>query len=88
MSLVDEVVTEMRCPLGPRRLFGIMRQHGERPSYIQPENWIEFSCYDCRRSMSERGQRVKRVLHRYDLAGEFMGTRVVEDLGGRVGLAR
>lgn len=74
----DEEV-ELRCPIGPRRLFGLMRLHGERPSYLHPDNLIEFSCYDCRRDMERRGRSVRRVLHRYDLAGTFVETLVIED---------
>jgi hypothetical protein len=73
---LDEV--EVRCPNGPRRLFAVMRQRGERPSYIHPDNHIEFACYDCRRAMQRRGRDVDRVLHRYDLAGTLITTLVVE----------
>ena len=73
-----ESTVEVRCPLGPRKLFARMKMHGERPSYVQPENWIEFSCYDCRRQMEERGRRVQRVLHRYDFAGTLIETLAVD----------
>lgn len=74
-----ETVLEYRCPLGARRLFMRMIQRGEKPSYIHPDNLIEFSCYDCRRRMEQQtGERVRRVLHRYDLAGELITTLVVE----------
>lgn len=69
---------ELRCPVGPRRLFARMIQRGERPQYIHPDNLIEFSCYDCRRSMERDGRRVRRVLHRYDLAGTLIETLTVE----------
>ena len=75
----DEDLKEVRCPSGPRRLFMNMRLAGERPVVLHPENWMEFSCYDCRRELERRGRHVKRVLHRYDLAGNFMGSRVVEE---------
>lgn len=74
-----ETVLEYRCPLGARRLFMRMIQRGERPSYIQPDNLIEFSCYDCRHRMEQQsGRRARRVLHRYDLAGTLVETLVVE----------
>lgn len=70
---------EFRCPLGARRLFMIMRNRGEKPSYIQPDNLVEFSCYDCRKRMEQQqDRRVRRVLHRYDLAGSLIETLVVE----------
>jgi hypothetical protein len=75
---MSETVTEVRCPVGPRRLFMRMKQAGERPAYIHPENWVEFSCYDCRRELRQRGKDVKRVLHRYDLSGELIETLTVE----------
>ncbi len=76
MSAVDADV-ELRCPSGPRRLFALMRQHGEKPSYVHPENWVEFACYDCRRELERQGQHVRRVLHRFDFSGELMETVVV-----------
>jgi hypothetical protein len=73
-----ETVLEYRCPLGARRLFARAIQRGEKPQYIHPDNLIEFSCYDCRHRMRDHGRQVKRVLHRYDLAGELIETLVVE----------
>jgi hypothetical protein len=74
-----ETVLEYRCPLGARRLFMIMRRRGEQPSYIHPDNLIEFSCYDCRHRLAQQeSRRVRRVLHRYDLAGTLIETLVVE----------
>jgi hypothetical protein len=75
---MSEVVVELRCPVGPRRLFALMRQQGEQPRYVHPENLIEFSCYDCRRDMERHGKTVKLVLHRYSLAGELIETLVQE----------
>jgi len=73
-----EVEKGIRCPNGPRRLFMKMRQHGEWPAYIHPDNHMEFACYDCRRELERRGIHVKQVLHRYDFAGELMVTLVVD----------
>lgn len=78
MTAEAEQEIELRCPVGPRRLFGMMVMRGERPSYVHPDNLIEFSCYDCRHAMERRGRRVRRVLHRYDLAGFLIETLVVE----------
>jgi hypothetical protein len=55
-----------------------MIQRGERPSYIHPDNLIEFSCYDCRRTMERQGRPVRRVLHRYALDGMLIETLTVE----------
>jgi hypothetical protein len=73
---LDEVVVELRCPVGPRRLFALMRQQGEQPQYLHPDNLIEFTCYDCRHEMQQRGRTVKRVLHRYSMGGELIETLV------------
>jgi hypothetical protein len=56
-----------------------MRQHGEQPSYVHPDNLIEFTCYDCRHEMERRhSKRIKRVLHRYSMGGTLIETLVVE----------
>jgi hypothetical protein len=78
ITVVEVAEVEVRCPNGPRRLFAVMRQHGERPSYIHPDNHIEFACYDCRREMARHGRHVNRVLHRYSPWGELVETLVVE----------
>jgi hypothetical protein len=70
---------ELRCPVGPRKLFAMMQRAGQRPSYIHPDNLIEFSCYDCKRSYRSQGRSVRRVLHRYDLSGELIETLLVEE---------
>lgn len=74
-----ETVLEFRCPLGARRLFARAIERGERPSYVHPDNLIEFSCYDCRHRLEQQqGRQVRRVLHRFDLAGTLVETLVVE----------
>ncbi len=68
---------EIRCPIGPQRLFAIMIAKGEKLKVVEG-NLIEFSCDNCKKL--QRQQRdVFRVLHRYDLAGEFVETVVVEN---------
>jgi hypothetical protein len=79
---------DVRCPVGPRRgdgscnpgklLFKI-RQSGERPTYVHPDNLIELYCEDCTRRARKRGRRVRRVLHRYDFMGSLVETLVVKD---------
>lgn len=71
---------EIRCPVGPRRLLSKLLVRGEHPD-ITPDNLIEFACSDCKQTLSRQGNsRVKRVLHRYDLAGVLVET-VVERSG-------
>lgn len=74
-----ESVVEVRCPVGPQRLFTKLKLGEESARYVQPGNLIEFTCSDCARRLSrEQGQRL-RVLHRYDFAGELVES-VVEAL--------
>jgi hypothetical protein len=49
---------------------------GTKPSFIQPDNLIELVCAECKRAHAQRGERVTRVLHRYDFAGNFVSTLV------------
>jgi hypothetical protein len=74
---------EVRCPVGhrfpdghcrPGRLLFKLKVAGEQPSFIQPDNLIEMPCEDCRYRLRQRGARVKRVLHRFDLAGNLVAT--------------
>ena len=81
MSEVEEV--EVRCPVPqflpggdckPGKLLLKLRLSGEIPSYVYPDNLIELACEDCRRSLRSSGRRVRRVLHRFDLAGNLVET--------------
>jgi hypothetical protein len=59
-------IVEVRCPVGPQRLFTKLKLGEEFGRYVHPENLIEFSCSDCARRISrERGHAV-RVLHRFN----------------------
>ena len=69
-------VVELRCPVGPRRLFAKLRLSGVRPP-VTRDNLIELSCSDCRRSLSRAGRGVSLVLHRYDIVGSLVETEVV-----------
>jgi hypothetical protein len=78
---VEEI--EVRCPVPqefpsghcrPGKLLMKLRLSGERPSYVQPDNLIELACEECRLRLRRRGTRVKRVLHRFDLAGNLIET--------------
>lgn len=70
--------TELRCPVGPRRLLAIYRSAGRRPTYTDGQ--IEFACTDCARSLRRSGQDVARVLHRFNVLGECVQTiRVARD---------
>lgn len=75
-------MVELRCPqpvrkhgeCHPGKLFG--RLHGEPPTFVHPENLIEFACLDCKRELVQKNQQVRRVLHRFDFAGNLVSTLV------------
>jgi len=70
-------VVELRCPVGPRRLFAKLRLSGVRPPVTQ-DNLIELSCSDCRRSLRAEGKAVQFVLHRFDIVGMLIETVLVD----------
>jgi hypothetical protein len=74
---------EVRCPVPkplpsgdcrPGRLLMKLRLGGGIPSFVHPDNLIELACPDCKEAARQAGHPVKRVLHRYDLAGELVET--------------
>lgn len=68
---------EIRCPVGPRRLFMKMLSAGQRPE-VTASNLIELACSDCKRLLRDKhGVKCTRVLHRYDLSGELIETSLV-----------
>lgn len=66
---------EVRCPVGPRRLFALMLDRGERPLKAEG-NLIEFVCRDCAKDLRHADPTVARVLHRYNIVGELIETVV------------
>jgi hypothetical protein len=80
-------VVDVRCPVGPSREDGSchpgklllkIRQAGDVPAYVHPDNLIELFCEDCTRRMRKSGRQVRRVLHRFDFLGTLIETLVVE----------
>jgi hypothetical protein len=80
-------VVELRCPVEysrqdgschPGKLLALLRLTGGRPSFVQPDNLIEMECKDCMRRLRKARYDVRRVLHRYDMAGELIETLVVD----------
>jgi heterodisulfide reductase subunit C len=74
---------EVRCPVGPRRLFTKLKLGEESGRYIHPENLIELTCCDCRNRLRRASNSVEvvRVLHRYNFVGELIETVAVHDGG-------
>ncbi len=64
---------ELRCPVGPRRLFSKLRLAGQEPTFTV-DNLIEFACTDCRKELRSRGVEASFVLHRYNFVGELIET--------------
>lgn len=70
-----EEIKDIRCPVGPRKLLAKMVAEGEKPVYV--DGWaVEFACSDCARRKRQAGLNVSRVLHRFNLIGECVETRV------------
>ncbi len=76
---------EVRCPVGPRKLFTKLKL-GEEFANFLPGNLIEFTCSDCARRIG-RERRVKvRVFHSFNFVGELVNTRVSDPLECTPGL--
>lgn len=65
---------EIRCPEHPVRLLLKL----ERPRLVVEDgmNIIEIACKDCRSMMRKRRRHVVLVVHRFNIAGEFIETVV------------
>lgn len=72
------ITVEVRCPVGPQKLFTKLKLGEESGGYL-PNGLIEFSCSDCAKRIGRVMQQRVRVFHRFDFAGELIQT-VVEDL--------
>ena len=75
---------ELRCPEGwgacpAGKLLAKLKLSGGQPSYVKPDNLIELECADCAKRLRRQGQRVRRVLHRYDFLGNLVETLEVPD---------
>ncbi len=70
------MTVEVRCPVGPQRLFTKLRLGQTTARYIQPDNHIEFACGDCARTVRQATGEPAQVLHRFNFAGELVQTLV------------
>lgn len=64
-------VTEIRCPVGFRKLF--LRLQGQPINYVEGV-LMELACSDCAREARKEDSSVRRVLHRYNILGEHIQT--------------
>ena len=69
---------EVRCPVGPQKLFTKLKLGEEFGKYIPTSNSIEFTCSDCAKRMSRGRQQRVRVYHRFNFVGDLVQT-IVED---------
>ena len=67
---------EMRCPADHRRLFGIMCNESIHPEEGE-EPLVQFACRECRKMFQVNDQDVVRVLHYFNLEGQFVRTEVI-----------
>ncbi len=69
---------EVRCPIGPKKLFTKLKLGEEFATILPGSNLIEFTCRDCAKRMArETGQSV-RVFHRFNFFGELIETTAQE----------
>lgn len=71
-------VVEVRCPVGPQRLFTRLKLGEEFARYIDRGNLIEFTCSDCAKEISRQRNWPFRVYHRFNFLGELIETTAVE----------
>lgn len=64
---------EVRCPVGPRKLFTKLKLGEETGGYL-PNGLIEFSCQDCAKTVGREQNRPMRVYHRYNFLGDLIQT--------------
>jgi hypothetical protein len=66
---------EVRCPVGPRKLFTKLKLGEEFGKYL-PGGLIEFTCSDCARSIGRERATKVRVYHRFNFIGELVSTHI------------
>lgn len=68
---------EVRCPVGPQKLFAKLKLGEEFARRVEPGNLMEFTCSDCTRRMRrELENPLLRVFHQFNFLGELVRTRV------------
>lgn len=79
VGTASAVEVELRCPVGPRRLFAKLRVQGVQP-VVTSENLLELGCQDCRRRHRSEGRvDVRFVLHRFNILGSLVETVLIYD---------
>jgi hypothetical protein len=66
---------EVRCPVGPQKLFTKLKLGEEFGKYL-PNNLIEFTCQDCAKAHRKKTNDFVRVFHSFNFIGELINTRL------------
>lgn len=70
-------MVEVRCPVGPKKLFTKLKLGEEFARRVEPGNLMEFTCADCtRRLRREQHNDTLRVFHQFNFLGELVNTRI------------
>lgn len=69
---------EVRCPVGPQKLFTKLKLGQEFAKHLVESNLIEFTCHDCSKFMSRELGRAVQTYHRFNFVGELVQTRTEE----------
>lgn len=70
MSMTSEIL-DLRCPQGPKQLLLKLRVNGEQ-AHVNDDNLMEIACRDCARNARHFDPSVRRVLHRFNFAGQLV----------------
>jgi hypothetical protein len=65
---------EVRCPVGPKKLFTKLKLGEEFAKYL-PDGLIEFTCTDCAKAFRRKTNHFFRIFHSYNFVGELISTR-------------
>lgn len=76
MNAAGPPVVELRCPQGMGKLLAKAHLEGPDP-LVLPAGLVEVACSNCARARRAQGVFCTRVLHRFNLLGELVGTEVV-----------
>lgn len=69
---LQSTYVDLRCPIGPKRLLGKLRQQGEQ-ARINSDNMLELACRDCKDELAKKtGNKPTLVVHRFNIIGDLV----------------
>lgn len=68
---------EVRCPVGPRKLFTKLKLGEEVAVHVEHGNLIEFSCGDCSRKLTREIGEPRKVFHQFNFIGDLVKTIIL-----------